>query len=169
MKLLKLDLPSASKKCENHTHGIVQKQGKTMQNSHAASTSVCEIHTPCIVQKQENSKPNPAVKSNMECVKFTHNLPAAISTECSPFQTLPENVRAEAKERLKFLQYIQQQKMPGIPHFIESLFSTCSGIRFVACLLQVILQNIADILFIVHYQYSECLGSVLHKIVFIRW
>ena len=94
MKILKLNLPSPPKPTANC---VVTTQKTAVQTSTQFQTKPIRIPVQHSVATTQQT---------VQTALTTTDRMAA-----GTLQTLPENVRAEARERLKFLQYIQQQKM----------------------------------------------------------
>ena len=109
MKILKLNLPSPPKPTANC---VVTTQKMPVQTSTQFQTKPIRIpvqHSVATTQKTAVQTSSNRVATTQQTVQTALTTTGRVAAET--LQTLPENVRAEARERLKFLQYIQQQKM----------------------------------------------------------
>ena len=109
MKILKLNLPSRPKPTANC---VVTTQKTAVQTSTQFQTKPSRIpvqHSVATTQKTAVQTSSNRVETTQQTVQTALTTTGRVAAGTP--QTLPENVRAEARERLRFLQYIQQQKM----------------------------------------------------------
>ena len=104
MKILKLNLPPKANRVAA-TQKIVQTSAHHPNNLNNLISSDSAVTTREMPVPTSSNR----VVATQQTVQTALTSPNRVTA--GTLQTLPENVRAEARERLKFLQYIQQQKM----------------------------------------------------------